>query len=42
MDSPKTAFVLGLKALSSSSGVQSGEMKVKSMPIFRMVTLKRL
>ena len=38
MVSPKTALVLGLKAAFSSSSEQSGETKVKSMPILRMVT----
>ena len=42
MVSPKTAFVLGLNAAASSSSVQSGATKVKSMPIFFMVTEKRL
>ena len=42
MVSPKTARVLSWKAASSSSGVQSGETNVASMPIFAMVTLMRL
>ena len=42
MVSPKTALVLGRKAASSSSGVQSGSTKVNSMPIRFMVTAKRL
>ena len=42
MVSPKTAFVLGRKAASSSSSVQSGLTNVNSMPILRMVTWKRL
>ena len=42
MVSPKTARVLGRKAASSSSAVQSGETKVASMPILRMVTSMRL
>ena len=42
MVSPKTAFVLGRKAASSSSSVQSGETKVTSMPILAMVTEIRL
>ena len=42
MVSPKTARVLGRKAASNSSAVQSGETKVASMPILRMVTSMRL
>ena len=42
MVSPNTALVLGRKAASSSSSVQSGETKVNSIPIFFMVTEKRL
>ena len=42
MVSPNTALVLGRKAASSSSSVQSGEMKVKSTPMRFMVTAKRL
>ena len=42
MVSPKTAFVFGRNAASSSSSEQSGDTKVKSMPIFFMVTAKRL
>ena len=40
--SPNTALVFGRKAASSSSAVQSGETNVKSMPIFFIVTAKRL
>ena len=40
--SPNTALVLGRIAASISSSVLSGEMKVKSMPIFFMVTENRL
>jgi hypothetical protein len=40
--SPKTAFVLGRKAASSSAPETSGETKVKSMPILFIVTAKRL
>ena len=42
MLSPKTAFVLGRNAASSSSSEQSGETNVNSTPIFFMVTAKRL
>ena len=42
MVSPNTALVLGRKAASSSSSLQSGEMKVKSTPMRFMVTAKRL
>ena len=42
MVSPNTALVFGRKAASSSWGVQSGETKVNSTPIFFMVTAKRL
>ena len=42
MVSPNTALVLGRKAASSSSSVQSGETKVTSIPIFAMVTEIRL
>ena len=40
--SPNTALVLGRNAARSSSMVQSGERKVNSIPIFFMVTAKRL
>ena len=40
--SPKTAFVFGLKAASSSSSVQSGATKVKSIFIFFIVAENRL
>ena len=42
MVSPKTHFVLGRKAASSSSGVQKGETNVVSMPILRSVWARRL
>ena len=42
MVSPKTAFVLSLKAASNSSSLHFGSMKVKSIPIFFMVTLNKL
>ena len=42
MVSPKTALVLGRKAASSSSSVQSGATKVNSTPMRFMVTAKRL
>lgn len=40
--SPNTHFVFGLKAASSYSMEQSGERKVKSIPILRIVTLNKL
>ena len=42
MVSPNTAFVLGLKAASSSSSVHRGDTKVTSTPIFFIVTEIRL
>ena len=42
MVSPKTALVFGRNAASNSSAVQSGETKVKSMPMRFIVTAKRL
>lgn len=42
IDSPKTAFVFGWNAASSSSSEQSGETNVHVMPILRIVTLMRL
>ena len=42
MVSPKTALVFGRKAALSSSSVQSGETKVASTPILRMVVSMRL
>ena len=41
MVSPKTALVLGRKAAFSSSSEQSGDTKVKSIPIFRMRRARR-
>ena len=40
--SPNTSLVFSLKAALSSSSVQSGEIKVTSIPIFFMVTERRL
>ena len=40
--SPKTHFVFGRKAASSSSSLHSGSTNVKSMPMRRIVTLNRL
>ena len=42
MVSPNTALVLGWKATSSSSSEQSGSTNVKEIPIFFIVTAKRL
>ena len=42
MVSPKSAVVFGRNAAFSSSSVAVGLTKVKSMPIFFMVTEKRL
>ena len=40
--SPNTIFVFGLNAASNSSSVQSGLIKVTSIPCFFIVTPKRL